>query len=394
METRRNNELIVAISIILGITAFVVSVIIFRTNINPYNGKVKLILGEETKYIEGISGSVDTVFLRGLQDYLQKLQDTVDYKLIKEGDSIFQSVKYQSKYIPSLAFELKNKADSNLIDLQTHINTLDKKYKDFENKERYFINRNPRLIIWSILMSIAIGFSCFLIPTFIYETTKYASNLSKLKVISIIGFSLFILFLLVIPQLWEEYLEDISFLIYPKDLEPVLNYGLKPFGLLYNFSLPFVGIVFWLILIFCINASISKCFEEKSNSLSTKIEEIQNDFEKYFMVIAIYLAYTLISNNILLNALNNLVKGAASNKFNFFPIEFSFINGLLQTFFLVILYLGISSNFNYIKRELNKSSSPENVFAEKGFLDYLKVILAILAPILGSGIQELIGSIF
>lgn len=388
-QPKHPSELFTLMSILFGIIGLILSFFVLRANIISKPGKVEIILAEETGYVKGSNGERDTLFINTKQDYFEFFKKDTAILILKITDSLDLSDKFKSKYIDDYVFAYAANTDPKSYNLKDALNSLDSKYEDLELKKRYFFNQNPKILVWVILISIAIGFSFYLVPVFIGGIKKYTKDLQKQTIwINCLG-AVLILLLLFLPQLFEKCIGG-SMLTYPKDIQPVLEFGITPFGFNYNFAGTFLCVIFWLVLILSMSSTISHQLKTNTEALSRNILDYQADFENYLIIVAIYLAYIIVCNNTVVDAMNNLLHSNTQNPF--FPTEFSFINGLMQTFILLVIYLAVSANFSFAKTELSRLSqgAEKSLIKKKSLNEYLKIIFAILAPVLGSGIQEII----
>ncbi len=123
----------------------------------------------------------------------------------------------------------------------------------------------------------------------------------------------------------------------------------------------------------------------------------REDFETTFKFIAVFLAFTIFCTSLFINGLNDLT--AMKDQGRFFPIETGFINGLMQTFFLLLIYFVVNASFQKIGKKIVQDGSTNANYANdilkgKTSMEYVKLILTILAPILGNGLQEMIKLVF
>lgn len=426
----------VLISILIGIVVFVVSTGIINSNIVPPNNNILIYLSDHTNYIDGKNGGEDTIFIKSDKEYKNYLDalykdsifdltniKTVEFKKLnqfrksrsnstkihlirdlkdnnlKEDPSGKSTVYYFKK--PKLLYnQIYFSKDSSKINIT--IDSLDsvyfQQYQGISQEKSFFYNHNPKFLLWIILISIAIGISFCLIPLFISEIKKYSKNLKVWEIISNFLSASLIISCLFIPLIISNSPSD-SLIVKPLDMVSYFKTGITPKGLYYNSIMPFAGAFFWLVLVFSMNIQASKLYNDKTEKALKMFSLIQKDFEKYLIIISLLLAYTIFCTNTQVDALNSLI--GAKSSFKLFPTEFSFINGLMQSFFLILIYFIVSSSFNAIKESILQETTiaPDvvaiyDVDERKKALDYLKLALTLLAPILGGGIQEIIKIIF
>ena len=273
------------------------------------------------------------------------------------------------------------------------------------NNGKSFFNNHPKILIWVILISIAIAFSFSLIPFLISEIASYRRNFETRNAFlrsTIVAVLIVLLSLLPLLMLARD---QFDYLIKPLDTTKLFAIGIEKFGLHWNSIAPYAGVLFWLILLFLMFATAEKILQETRSNQQQQSEEVYQlrlssfleiaaKFEKQFIALAIFLAFTIFCTDLMLSELNKILQPDPDLKI--FPTEFSFINGLMHTFFLGIIYFFVRGGLNKIKAKIltlapntmDLTKIPESN-QKKEFVDYLKLILTILAPVLGGGIQGL-----
>lgn len=363
---RFNSGRFVSIAILLGGFAFMLSVFILKCQITTDQDALAILYSDTTRYDESLNGSNDTLYVYSIQKN-QVESNSKDTIISKDQLSIVS--KLDKHKIPIIE----------------------------EGSRKFFFNRFPGLMLWIMMISIAIGFSAFITPFLFVEIIRFSRSLHWSNWVASTLISVLLLAFLFVPQGFEMSNPKSSLLLFPKEVIDLLGYGVSAFGLFFNLSAPFIGAVFWLILVFNMNAFISKLANNLDNpKVADQLLEVQINFEKYFIIIALLLAYTIICTRTFISAYNTMLNSDPSQPF--FPVEFSLMNGLMQTFILTLIYLGITFNFNYIKEAINKSPhkhkinplSLQALNKEKQFPDILKIILTILAPLIGNGLQDLL----
>ena len=411
-------------AILLGVIVFILSSIFINHNIDPEDEEIRVYLSTNTNFVDSKNGAIDTFFLGSrelIQDYFDSLETEggifivdlrrhhikKEYSLIKDSFHVSFDTSHH-KVDTSFYFKRSNILYQTLFystdssKLSSVIDGLDEytfeKVAVVANKSRHLFNRYPQLLVWALLISIVIGYSFALVPLFVGEIKGLTEGGSNKVWLNYLGLSIFIIICLFIPLIVTNY-SGKNFLLKPADFETLFQFGVSKNGLGLNSSLPFAGTLVWLVLVFCTNRSVlelGKQNEEAGASMS-RFVSLRKGFERNLILISILMAFGIFSTDILINTLNDLA--GTSDKYQFFPAEFAFVNGLMQTFFLVLIYFVVNGSFQYTKEVLVANSPADMVKAHKldqgkKPMDYLRLILTILAPVLGSSIPELIKLIF
>lgn len=412
------------ISLLLGIIAFIFSSVYINYHINPEDEQVKVYLSTYTSFVESQDGTVDTFLLGSKElilEYLDSLESIGDiylvdlerhhlkqeYSLLADSNVISFDTK-KHKVDTTFYFKYSNTLyktlfySTNVKKLFETINELDqysaRKVELATNKSRHLLNRYPQILVWALLISIVIGYSFALIPLFIGEIMDLTDGGKDKIWLNYLGLAVLIIFCIFIPLIVVS-VTGKNFLFKPADFEPLFHFGIKPSGLNLNSILPFAGTLAWLVLVLCTNRSVlglSMKIENPKAAMASFVS-LRKSFERNFILIAVLMAFGIFCTDILINTLNDLAR--TKGDYQFFPTQFAFVNGLMQTFILVLIYFVVNGSFQYTKSELVLKGSEEMVKTYKldqgrKPLDYLKLILTILAPVLGSGIPELIKLIF
>ena len=399
---RPKNETVLLTSLLLGILGATLSgTIIGKWGIIPEKGDLKSFVTTQTEYFEGKLSPTDTLFI-GAQNRYQQYIDSItknpavflwDVSKEDQGNKLF---KLRSSLMKDTIFA---SFDSTLLkkSIEKYDSVFQEHLSSVSIKSHHFFNRHPQALAWILLISIAIGFSFAMIPVFLALTRFHNEELPSRTNRGNVIIAIFMILLLILPPLIQGLWNSPKVIIRPVDILATYGFGFKKW-ILYSAAIaPFAGAVFWLILVLTINSKISFLGENNVSNLSEKLISLRSEFENYFIVMALFLGYTIYCTSILIQVLNGFTYHA--NEYLVLPVEFSFVNGLAQTFFLVIIYLTINTNFLYIQRKIlnvqeeNKDSTKEVVLKGKKFTEYLKIILAILVPLIGSGIQELINNL-
>ncbi|WP_298422502.1 hypothetical protein [uncultured Kordia sp.] len=391
MSNRPAHERGILFSIILGILGHVVSAMFFYAQITP-----------DYEYFESPE-KLKTVQLDTI--YTQKALDKVYNTFQKDLESINADILISntiqhtncSKKFHRQSEVLTTKMichnDNNV--LQKAGSSTDIRYAKLLGNQPvsvpYFLNKHPKVSLWILFISLAIGFSMFFIPYFYIGIRYYAKRMSKSVVWGNVGISLLIAILLILPLFFYK-LNHSNLLFKPTDMISNFGFGYSKATLFTGATLPFFGVIFWMVLVLMINSKISYLFANDFDTLILKFKPYRDALEKYFIIIALFLAFTIFCTDTLLRTLNSLTTVSP----NLYPTEFAYSNGLIHTFFLVLIYLGIHSNLNYIKQKINENATvsdtvKDDLKEQKSFISYLKVILTMLAPVIGSGVQEIIG---
>lgn len=391
------------IVIFLGAIFFVVSVIVLYTNVEPKSGDLVVYLSHQTEYIDGVNGDQDTLFFgaeKKYRSYLNSLQSDTSIILLDTSQHKVDRKKYTYKR-PHLLFD-QEYYSSDSSGLYTLIDSLDRYYSDslalISTEKKHFFNHHPRLLLWILMMSIAIGFSFCLLPLCTYKA-KEINQGADLGLPVYFLLSAILVFCLFLPQIRSG---NTMFFI-PVDMVSTFGFGVKKPGLFFNMTAPFAGMLAWIVLVFVIIAKIDRLKEqineeEVKSSVVAEFSQIRSTFEGFFFIVALFLAYTLICNQTLIESLNALVN--PTNDFKLFPTEFAFINGIMQTSFLALIYFVFNITFKSARKKILEEA-PQEIITQydlekenKTTKDLFAQIITILAPVIGSGILPLLEAIF
>ncbi|MEM6685634.1 MAG: hypothetical protein AAF617_07525 [Bacteroidota bacterium] len=391
---RPSAEIGILASIFIGITGYLIFAWFMYRNVQPANDTYRSIV--EMQRLTTLDSTYTDAGLDLKDFYLRDVR-----RIDKEADTVISKILVDKVERPNYFYKksrlLKEVVFSSEDEAFLHftISGLDLKYAKVLGKtdipNPYFMNRNPKLALWILLISIAVGFTFFLSPLFYSEIRRYSSGLSTVVRVRNVLFSILIFILLVVPLFLPHKVYP-GILFKPTDVSIFFDAGFSNAAIMSGATVPFVCAIFWLILIFTVNSKISQLYKVNSASMLLQFKIIKADVEKYFIAIAFFLAFTIFCKDTLLTTLNAL----SSKEPMLFPKEFAFSNGLIQTFFLVLIYFGIQANFSRIKKGIYlndsiKKEEKEALEEETSFFNYVKVILTMLAPLLGSGIQDLLG---
>jgi len=373
-------------SILLGIVSYLIFAGFVYKQIKPSQTTFSSV-AEVNLIIDTTYSNIGAPFK---SNYLKDLKAlNLEHEVLCDAKERSGFVYKKSRLFEDLVFSSKDKAS-----LHFSISGLDLKYAKLLGKtdipNPYFMNSNPKMALWVLLISIAVGFTFFLSPLFYAEIRRYNQTLTPQVKVGNVFFAILVFVLLVIPLFMPPLIYP-GILFKPTDTSIYFDAGFDKSALMLGATIPFVGTIFWLVLIFTVNSKISQLYQESSKKLVSQFKNIKADIEKYFLVIAFFLAFTIFCTDTLLSCLNSI----SIDKPTLFPREFAFSNGLIQTFFLVLIYFGIQANFSRIKKGLYLDNSiddkeKENLTENVSFFNYVKVVLTMLAPLLGSGIQDLI----
>lgn len=326
------------------------------------------------------------------KDYLHDIASQPSIKLIESNECVTEKGIFyaKSEFIETYFFSSEEKKEL------THIiSALDYKYAKKLGRKNisspFFFNKFPKAAAWIILISIATGISFFLVPFFLAGIRIYSEKLSFGMKVQNICFAVLILALLMTSQFLPDYL-NAYMLLKPSQFVNYFGFGYSGFALIYGATVSFIGTLFWLILIFTINAKLNFLVKHDRTTLLSDFKNIKQDVESYFIVIAIFLSFSIFCTDSLIRSLNSFIP----NELPLYPTEFAFANGMVQTFFLILIYSGIRINFIRVQKLITNDATTseadkDKVAEDKSFVSYLKVILTMLAPVIGSGIQEIIG---
>lgn len=392
-SNRPARERGILISIILGILGHVVSAMFFYSQITP-----------DYEYFESPAQlktvQLDTIYT---QEALEKLYINFEKDLVKISPDISvvnttknsNCTKKYHRYSEVFEEMLICHNDNDI--LQKTVSSIDIKYAKLLGNQPvsvpYFLNKHPKISLWILFISLAIGFSMFFIPFFYAGICYYAKRMPKSIIWGNVRISFLIAILLILPLFFYK-VNHPNLLFKPTDMISYFGFGYSKATLFTGATLPFIGVIFWMILVLMINSKVSYLYENDFDTLVLKFKQYREALEKYFIVIALFLAFTIFCTDTLLRTLNSLTTSAP----NLYPTEFAYSNGLIHTFFLVLIYLGIHTNLSYIKQQINENATvsaavKDDLKESKSFVSYLKVILTMLAPVIGSSVQEIIGLI-
>jgi hypothetical protein len=310
----------------------------------------------------------------------------------------------------------------------------EKKFKKFQNSEKLFFNTHPKLLLWILLISMAIAFSFSVVPFLRSEIKNYRLQLADSKTYrKSVAFSLIVILLSIVPLLILV-LDKFDYLIKPLDTVTYFSIGISQLGLHWNSLLPYFGVIFWLVLIFLkfavaektsaatetdeqwvINGqefvsktslienitaqseesvnkeSVVETIQAENAILTAKqaiVGDIESKFESQFVMLAIFLAFTIFCTDLFVSTLSELIVLDDPNKI--FPPQFSIMNGLMHTFFLGVIYLFVSGGLKRLKSKLLINNSATETTGGKSFITYFKLILTMLAPVIGGLVQKVL----
>ena len=432
----------ISLSIFIGVLVFTISLfkLVQSVHLDPYANKMNVYFSDKTKFYESIDGHSNNLIIYNdsiYRNYIPKKSDLNDstkaapvFMIDAESEyltSVFSQVHNElqykfdttkvaskdvfyfqkSKFIyDKIFYSSDKKVLSNYItsrDRATQLVIQKPKFQDVISSKKLFFNTYPKLLIWMVLISMVIAFSFSVIPFLLSETIAfYHSPWSLLKSI-LLSAAITIISVYPLMKLIEG---EYDYLIKPLDTVPLFYAGLSDFGLHWNSLLPYAGVIFWLILIFVkftkaerIAATIEIADPDELSAEELKkqtdqnaekvkmIQSIEARFEGQFIALAIFLGFTIFCTDLFVSNLNYVIQADAANKV--FPTEFSFMNGLMHTFFIGIIYLYMKGGFWKITSKLPKTEGATETSNNKTFVQYFKLIITMLAPVLGGAIQKL-----
>lgn len=241
--------------------------------------------------------------------------------------------------------------------------------------KRFIYNRHPLLLIWIMTVGVLIGFGFSFIPIFTNKIREYGSKWYYFIVAILLVIFLFL------PQIIGTVFNEPK-LIMPKDIHDIFGLGFTKSALLLNSIVPFVPIIFWIVLMICM---IVLAYNKRYDVQVIKI--LKSDFEGFYIVVAICLGLSIFSNNIFNTATNKIL--SATGDFKMLPNEFAFINAIIYSFVLVLSYIFISGYLNSLL--VNNATDQTNTdLTYKSYGESLKVILSMMAPFLGGWVADLV----
>ncbi len=414
MSKKTNNYEVVIASILLGALACAMSIYFISKNAQPKTGTLQLYLSNYTKYIDGVGGDKDTLFIgadKMYREYLDELKrilkplgvDERKAPIISKDTFCVQSRLAHQKYYCFRDTTKAGEINQNSLLIEAAIFSIDSTYiskvKDISDEKNHFFNRYPKIMLWILLISMAIGFSFCLIPICLGATRKYWGGPLWVKIVNLILPFVFVFFVLAPFIVSEGGSSDL--LVKPNGIESVFEFGFKKNVFYYSSLIPFVGVICWLMFVFTISFKVSNLnfIKNTDDNLDTikEFEILRKHFEQSFIIIAILLAFTIGCNEIFISGLNDLVNAKPKN--GLLPVEFSFVNGLVYSFFLMLLYFVINFSFQLTKNTCKEAASKQQIKKleldkGKGFLDYLKLVLTIMAPMIAGSIESLVKLVF
>lgn len=241
--------------------------------------------------------------------------------------------------------------------------------------KRFLYNRHPLLLIWIMTVGLLIGFGFSFIPIFMNKIREYGFKWYYFM------FAISFILLLFLPQMIGTQ-KDVPNLIMPKDIHTIFGLGFTKEALLFNSIVPFVPIVFWIVLII---SMLVLAYNKRYDVQMIKI--LKSDFEGFYILVAICLGLSIFSNNIFNTATNQILN--AKGDFKILPNEFAFINAIIYSFVLILSYIFISGYLNSLL--INNATDQTNTdLTYKSYGEHLKVILSMMAPFLGGWVADLV----
>jgi hypothetical protein len=248
-------------------------------------------------------------------------------------------------------------------------------------KKDFFYNRFPSLLTWIFLVAILTGFSFCLIPIYFIKIREYQG-----KKIDLLYAIIFIL-ILFSSQIFTEW-NDCKYILMPQNMGDTFGVGIKGIGLQFYSIIPFIPVLFWIVVLI---SMIKYAGDQRNNAVVLK--ELKSSFEAYFFIMAILLGLSIFCNSLYANTINNML--LTKSNFKAQPSEFAYINAIMYSFVLVITYVAVHSYLKHLDQnntseDVNPSEVVQGPKSKKTVWDYIIVILSMLAPIIGSGLIDII----
>lgn len=242
--------------------------------------------------------------------------------------------------------------------------------------KRFLFNRYPMLLIWIMSVGVLIGFGFSFIPIYWKKIFEY-KGLTVLNCLIAIS----IIMAVIMPKFIGNYISGENLLM-PKDIQVFFGIGFTDFAVTLVSFVPFVPIFFWIINV----ASILEVSYEHKYDIN-KIKVLKSEFEILFIFIAIILGLSIFCNNIYNTVINEILQ--ATENFKVLPNEIALVNIIIYSFVLILSYIFISGYLNSLL--INNATDQTNTdLTYKSYGEHLKVILSMMAPLLGGWVADLV----
>lgn len=218
-------------------------------------------------------------------------------------------------------------------------------------------NKNPKILVWILVVSILTAFSFAIVLTTIQKLSKL-TNTYKISLFSKISYAFFTLALIISPILFQ-----ISFGTGVNIADVVEEKGV----LFHNPRLVFSGSIIFFSLFVClclagvflVNYALEKTFDRdyfdqnKENSgLLIRCLSLRKELDYYFLTIMVYLTFLIF-----FLAINRQMIVVALSEKEAFSQDFVYLLSFYYSFFAAIIYLPVYFNF---KQKINRQISKMN----------------------------------
>ncbi len=399
MPSKSNSHTLVLISLLLGMISFAFSYFFVASGVNTKIATEEpiLYLAEFNSFKTNKFGP-DTIWIYkpGLRsEYIKEVtaHDKVEIYNSSKHDSngyiistnsLVEDVNFVSRKKSFLTEHMKSVNELYLAKVQT--------VKDINHR---FFNHRASITFWMLLISIAIGVSSALTPLFLVLIWRYAKNQNiQMRVMNCAAGLTTIFALLFLTFVLVNFKTEN--IITPNEVADLFNVGFSKYRIIFTGNVPYIAPVFWVIMIIMFNGHITQTFRTNKQEFANKYQIFRKEMERYFVIIGIYLGFTIFCTSNLLSTLNYLLN--CNDGYLIFPNEFSYVHGTMQTFLIVLIFFLVSGNLNYLKSQLSTdeiaTTDAQSATGFARFFEVAKIVLTMLSPLLGSGLKDLLELVF
>ncbi|HTJ51809.1 MAG TPA: hypothetical protein VL443_20255 [Cyclobacteriaceae bacterium] len=247
-------------------------------------------------------------------------------------------------------------------------------------------NNNPKLMLWMLVFALLVAVS---------STLFFATMDRIITVIKSVDLKIHIIYISIACALFLILL--LAFMLNGSNLK---NY-LSPFDFIYDLCIIFnhqafiiiwAGEIFTAIVaasaffgILLTNSAISK--ESSSSFTSEKYKQYNQDLNMFLSTFSILIVFSIILLSLIQQSIAAHLSN--SNKLNLFPSEFIYGYGFIFSAILALIYIPVYQSLSSKTTAVDIKAEPKT----NSFFGSFQSILSILAPLVGSGVSELIKSI-
>jgi hypothetical protein len=247
-------------------------------------------------------------------------------------------------------------------------------------------NKNPKLMLWMMVFALLVAVS---------STLFFATIDRIITMIKSVDLKIHIVYISVACALFL-----ILLLWFVLNGSNVKNY-LSPFDFIYDLSIildrkAFIiiraGEIFTAVVatsaffgILLTNAAIS--LESSSSFTSEKYKQYNQDLNTFLSTFSILIVFSIILLSLIQQSIAAHLSN--SNKLNLFPSEFIYGYGFIFSAILALIYIPVYQYLSSKTSAIDIKTEPKT----NSFFGSFQSILSILAPLVGSGVSELIKSI-